>query len=73
MAAEALSVSSVRHFCTKTSTDVSAGTKQTIFRPIASVDQRDLEFFIPAEHDSYIDFNVRLYVRGKLTTTDGKD
>jgi hypothetical protein len=48
-------------------------TIETIFRPIASVDQSDLEFLIPAEHDTYIDLNIRLYVRGKLTTADGKD
>ena len=48
-------------------------TIETIFRPVASVDQSDMEFFIPAEHDTYIDLNIRLYVRGKLTTADGKD
>jgi hypothetical protein len=47
-------------------------TIEIIFRPIASVDQSDLEL-IPAELDTYIDMNIRLYVRGKLTTADGKD
>jgi len=37
------------------------------------MDQSHLEFLIPTEHDTYIDMNVRLYVRGKLTTADGKD
>ena len=32
-----------------------------------------MEFVIPAEHDTYIDLNIRLYIRGKLTTADGKD
>ena len=48
-------------------------TIETIFRPIAWVDQSDLEFLIPAEPDTYIDFHIRLYVRGKLTTGYGKD
>jgi len=37
------------------------------------VDQSDLKFLIPAEHDTFIDLNIRKYVRGKLTTGDGKD
>jgi len=36
------------------------------------VDQSDLEFLIPAENDKYIDLNIRVFVRGKLTATDGK-
>ena len=47
-------------------------TVETIFRTIASVDQSDLEFLIPAENDKYIDLNIRVFVRGKLTATDGK-
>jgi len=30
-----------------------------------------LEFLIPAENDTYIDLNIRLFIRGKLTVTDG--
>jgi len=37
------------------------------------VDQSDLEFLIPAEHDAYIDLNMRLYIRGKLTAADWQD
>ena len=48
-------------------------TIETIFRPIASVDQSDLEFLIPAENDMYIDPNIRLFVRSKLSAPDGKD
>ena len=36
------------------------------------VDLSDLEFFIPAEHGTHIDFNIRLYARRNLTTDDGK-
>ena len=48
-------------------------TIATIYRPIASVNQSYLEFFIPAERDSYIGLNIKLDFRGKLTTADGKD
>ena len=45
---------------------------ETIYRPIASVDESDMEFLIPAKIDTYIDLNTRVFVRGKLTATDGK-
>jgi len=48
-------------------------TIETIYRPITSVDQSDLEFLIPAEHDTYIDLNIKLYVPCKLTTADRND
>jgi len=31
------------------------GTIETLYKPIAPVDQNDLEFFIPAFKDTYID------------------
>jgi len=37
------------------------------------VEQSDLEFLIPAERDAYIDLNIRLFVRVKMTAADGKD
>ena len=48
-------------------------TVETIYRPVGSVDQSDVEFMIPADNDTYIDLNIRLSVRGKLTAQDGKD
>ena len=48
-------------------------TVETIYIPIASVDQSDLQFKIPADYYTYIDLNIRLFVRGKLTAADGKD
>ena len=44
-----------------------------MFRPVASVDKSDLQFLIPAEHDTYIDLKIILYVRSKLTTATGKN
>ena len=46
---------------------------ETAYKPIASLDQSDFEFLIPADHDTYIDMNIQLYIRGKLTQADGKD
>ena len=46
-------------------------TTEVSYKPIASVDQSDLELMIPSYSDTYIDLNIRLYVRGKLTKNDG--
>jgi len=48
-------------------------TTETIYKPIASVDQTDIEFLIPAGSDTYIDPNIKLFIRGKLVKTDGTD
>ena len=56
MAAEALSVSSEFDIFEQKPVQTSVQeTIETIYRPISLVDQSDLEFFIPAEHDTYID------------------
>ena len=46
-------------------------TIETAYKPIASLDQSDLEFLIPADNDTYIDLNIQLYIRGKLVKADG--
>jgi len=38
---------------------------------MASVEQSDLDFLIPADNDTYIDLNIKIYIRGKLTKVDG--
>jgi hypothetical protein len=43
------------------------------YKPIATVDQTDFEFSIPAYSETYIDLDIKLYVKGKLTSVDGKD
>jgi len=48
-------------------------TKVLHFKPVASVDQSDLEFLVPADFDTYIDTEFKLYVRGQLTKPDGSD
>ena len=47
------------------------GTIEVPHKPLAGVDQSDLEFLIPAENDTYIDTNIKLFVRGKLTEAKG--
>jgi hypothetical protein len=48
-------------------------TNETIYRPIASVDQTDIEFVIPGDSDTYVSLDLRLYVKGKLIREDGTD
>ena len=48
-------------------------TLETSYKPITSLDQSDLEFLVPADQDIYIDQNIQVYIRGKLTNADGTD
>ena len=48
-------------------------TNETIYRPIASVDQTDIEFVIPGDSDTYVDLDMKLFVKGKLQTEDNTD
>jgi hypothetical protein len=48
-------------------------TNETIYRPIASVDQTDIEFVIPGFSDKYVDLDLKLYIKGKLTLEDYTD
>jgi hypothetical protein len=49
------------------------GTDVVHFKPFATVDQNDLEFLIPGDNETYIDQDIKLYVRGKIIGADGKD
>jgi hypothetical protein len=60
----------VLHICRQSGTDVDYRDDQNFYEPIASIYQSDLEFLVPAGHDTYIDLNMQLYVRGQLTKTD---
>jgi hypothetical protein len=72
MAGNTFSVSSAfDKFADRTVQTSTLETDETSYKPIASVDQCDLEFLIPANHDTYIDLNMQLYVRGKLTNAEG--
>ena len=46
-------------------------TVDVVYKPIASVDQGDIEFLIPAHNETYINPDIKIYIRGKLTKVDG--
>jgi hypothetical protein len=48
-------------------------TNETIYRPIASVDQVDIEFVIPGDSDTYVNLDMKLYVKWELIREDGTD
>jgi hypothetical protein len=48
-------------------------TTETDYKPTATIDQSDLEFLIPAHNYTYIDLNIHLLIRGKLTKADGTE
>ena len=60
-------------FARKPKQDCCEGTTETIFKPIASVDQTDIEFVIPGDSETYINLNLKLFIRGKLIKKDGTD
>ena len=47
------------------------GTTEVPHKPVAGVDQSVLEFLVPTENVTYIDTNIKLFVRGKLTEAIG--
>jgi hypothetical protein len=46
-------------------------TLDVFYKTIASVDQSDLEFLISADNETYIDPDIKVYVRGKLAKIEG--
>ena len=42
------------------------------YKPIATVDQNDIEFLVPGDNETYIDLNFKLFVKGMLVGADGK-
>ena len=46
-------------------------TNEIIYKPIASVDQTDIEFMIPGDSDTYVDLDLKLFIKGKLLKEDG--
>jgi RNase P subunit RPR2 len=48
-------------------------TIETSNKPIAPADQNELEFLVPGDNDSYIDLDIKLFVRGTLVSGRGKD
>ena len=60
-------------FARKAKQDSCVDTTETLYKPIASVDQTDIEFLIPGDSETYIDLNLKLFIRGKLIKKDGTD
>jgi hypothetical protein len=46
-------------------------SRVTHYKPVAAVDQSDLEFHIPSDLETYVDLGIHLSVRGKLLAHDG--
>jgi len=48
-------------------------TGENVYKTFNTVEQNDLLFVIPSDSDTYIDLDIKLYVRGKLVSSSGKD
>jgi len=46
-------------------------TTEVTYKATASMEQSDLEILIPAVNATYVDLNIKVYIRGKLTKVDG--
>jgi hypothetical protein len=44
-----------------------------IYKPIAPIEQNDLEFLIPADSDTYVDPDIKNYISGKFRKADETD
>jgi len=60
-------------FVRKPKQSTTVETSETIYRPIASVDKTDIEFVIPGDSDTYVDLDLKLFVKEKLQTEDKAD
>ena len=72
MAAEALSISSDFDIFAKPRTDVSPRVIRDYIQTVSVGGRERFGIFVPAENDTYMDLNIRLFVRGKLTAAAGK-
>jgi len=41
-----------------------------VYKPLASVDESDLEFLIPEDYDTYVEPDIKFYIRGKFRKAD---
>ena len=46
-------------------------TTDTVYKPLASLNQDDLEFLIPADPETYIDLGIKVFVKGQFLKPDG--
>jgi hypothetical protein len=69
MSAQAVSVSTEFDIFATRQVQTTLDTTETTYKPIAE----GIGVFIPADHDTYIDLNIHLQIRGKLTKEDGAE
>jgi hypothetical protein len=48
------------------------GSVETVYKTLAPVKQNDLQFLIPCDTDTFIDLDIKIYVRGKMVSSSGK-
>ena len=60
-------------FARKAKQDSCLEITEVICKPIASVDQTDIEFLVPGNSETYIDLNLKLFIRGKIFKRDGTE
>jgi hypothetical protein len=48
-------------------------TYEVVYKSLAPIDQSDLDFLIPSDLDTYVNPDIKLYIRGKITKPDGSD
>jgi hypothetical protein len=46
---------------------------ELVYKTLAPIDQSDLVFLIPADFDTYLNPDIKLYIGGKFTKPDGGD
>ena len=61
------------HFARKAKQDSCLETTEMIYKPIASVDQTDIQFLVPGDSDTYIDLYLKLFIIGKIIERDGTE
>ena len=60
-------------FARKTEQDSCLETTEVLYKPSASVDQTDIEFLVPGVSETYIDVNLKLFIRGEIIKRDGTE
>ena len=58
-------------FGRKAKQDSCLETTEVIYKPIASVDQKDIESLVPGNSETYFDLNLKLFIRGNIIKRDG--
>jgi hypothetical protein len=44
-----------------------------VYKPIAPIDHSDMEFLIPVHSDTYVERDLKIYIRGTFTKADKTD